>query len=190
MKEIDFKTKTARRIYKDYMRRVDSQCKYLSSPEKDEILMEINSHIFEGLRNIKEGDETENLLDLLDKLGSPEEFMKPLVADKKIRKALSTFNPKYVFQALSLNIKNGFLYLIMSFLYLFEVVFLFLIITKIIFPSRTGLFILDDSFKAYGFISNTDHWTEILGFWFIPLNILLAVVFYFLITLLFKLFKR
>jgi uncharacterized membrane protein len=96
-------------------------------PPKDqqEVLLELNSHIYEGLKHKTQQSEIDRLLDILEKLGEPEEVLKPLVADKKIEQATSTFNPIHLAKALFLNISNGvsYVFLILLYLSLFGFVF-------------------------------------------------------------------
>ncbi len=190
MKNIEFVSTTTQRIYNDYLKRVEKCIIILSKEDKKELLMEINSHIFEGMQRFSDNNETDNLLTVLEKLGVPEEFLKPVIADKKIVQAIRTFNPKDVFQALLLNFKNGIIYSVFALLYLLLFVFVFFIGAKLISPTKTGLFYLDKNFQAFGFLKNTDGMNDILGFWFIPLVIIIAIVFYLLITLLLRFTKK
>ena len=95
-----------------------------------------------------------------------------------------------MWQALKLNFSNGFFYAILSLLYLLLSVFGLLIAAKIVEPSKTGLFYQEDSFQAFGYVSDSEGMNEILGYWFIPLAILSAIIFYILITLLFRLRRK
>lgn len=99
MKNIELTSTTAQGIYNDYLKRVEKCITILSKEDKKELLMEINSHIFEGMQRFSDNNETDNLLTVLEKLGVPEEFLKPVIADKKIAQAVRTFNPKDVLQA-------------------------------------------------------------------------------------------
>ena len=190
MKNIELTSTTAQRIYKDYLKRVERCIAILSKEDKKEMLMEINSHIFEGMQRFPGNNETDNLLTVLEKLGAPEDFLKPVIADKKIAQAVRTFNPKDVLQALLLNFKNGIIFSVFAILYLLLFAFVFLIGAKLIFPTKTGLFFLDEKFQAFGFIQNIDGMNDVLGFWFIPLVIFLAIIFYLLITLLLRFTKK
>lgn len=190
MKNIKLTSTTAQRIYNDYLKRVEKCIAILSKEDKKEMLMEINSHIFEGMQRFSDNNETDNLLTVLEKLGVPEEFLKPVIADKKTAQAVRTFNPKYVLQALLLNFKNGIKYSVFALLYLLLFVFVFFIGAKLIFPTKTGLFYLDEKFQGFGFLKNADSMNEILGFWFIPLAILSTIIFYLLITLLLRFTKK
>lgn len=82
-KEIAFSDQNASRIYKDYISRVQLSTKILSPENREEILMEINSHIYESFHNNTEHqNDVEKLLNILDKIGKPELFLKELVAEK------------------------------------------------------------------------------------------------------------
>jgi len=89
-----------------------------------------------------------------------------------------------------LNFKNGIIYSVFALLYLLLFVFVFFIASKIIFPTKTGLFYLDDKFQAFGFIQNIDGMNDVLRFWFIPFVTLSAIIFYLLITLLLRFTKK
>lgn len=191
IESIKFSQNASKRIYDDYMKRVRKATSSLSVKNQDDIYMEINSHIFEALNLKSTENEIDGLLDILQKLGSPEEVLKPLVADKKLEQATKTFNPIHVFKALILNLTNGISYIIFFILYLLLFLFVFLIGAKIFNPSEVGLHYKKGSTFALGIQNgiNSNGTTELLGNWFIPAMIVVIVVFYFLITLLLK-FKK
>ena len=195
IEDIKFEQKASQRIYSDYMKRIKKATASLSKISQDDIYMEFNSHIFEAIQHKSQANEIDSLLDIIEKLGAPEEVLKPLVADKKLEQATRTFNPVHVFKALILNFTNGISYVFFFVLYLFLFGFVFLIFAKIVKPSLVGLHMKDDSFSVFvlGIMSQEDkiknHTHEVLGNWFIPAMLLAIVVFYFLITLLLKLKK-
>jgi len=193
LEKIQFTNKTSRRVYEDYLKRTERAIASLSKKDRSEILMEFNSHIYEALQQNREKDEIDRLLDVLEKLGSPEEVLKPLVADKKMEQATKTFNPVHIARALALNITNGVSYIIFFVLYVMLFGFVFLIYSEIVDPAGTGLFFNGNSFQALGkinpeYLSGTST-HEILDNWFIPAMVLATLISYFLITLLMK-FKR
>jgi uncharacterized membrane protein len=195
IEDIKFKQKASQRIYTDYMKRIKRATASLSKINQDDIYMEFNSHIFEAIQHKNEVNELDSLLDIIEKLGSPEEVLKPLIADKKLEQATQTFNPVHVFKALVLNFTNGISYILFSVLYLFLFGFVILIFAKIVNPSLVGLFMKKDSlsFFVLGIFNPQDmaknQVTEVLGNWFIPVMLLSIIVFYFIITLLLK-FKK
>ncbi len=190
MQHIKLSSTTSQRIYNNYLKRVKKCIEILSETDKEDILMELNSHIFEGMQRFSNESEADKLLIIIEKLGIPEEFLKPITAEKKIEQAIRTFNPKHIFQGLVLNLKNSLKYSIFSVLYLSLFAFVFLIAAKIIFPSQTGLFYLNGKFVALGFTSNAESMNEVLGFWFIPLSIITIVLLYTFITLFLRFTKK
>jgi hypothetical protein len=186
-KAIAFKEKSSERIYKDYISRIQKVTRALPEKDQNEILMELNSHIYEDLQQHGEGNEIESLLNVLEKLGRPEEILQPLVADKKMEQATRTFNPVHVIKALIYNVTNGISYFIFLILYVFLLGFIILIGAKIIYPDHVGLFYKLGQMFVYG-ISGSDYKdSEILGNWFIPVTILLTVAVYLVLTFLLKL---
>ena len=188
--KISLNDANSQRVYDNYIKSVETAVKPLLKEDKLDILMEFNSHIYESLQSKTGGSEMNHLLDAIDRLGSPEVVLKPLVADKLLEKATQTFNPIHVFKALVYNIANGISYVLFAILYLFLFTFIFLIGAKI-FNSDVGMYLKDGSYESFtlGWIDNTDGYTEVLGLWFIPVMILATLVLYFLITSLLK-YKR
>jgi uncharacterized membrane protein len=154
------------------------------------MLMELNSHVYEATHTAPPENEVDVLMDVLEKLGAPEEVLQPVVAHKKAQQAGRSFNPRHIIQALYLNISNGVGYIIFAIIYVLIVIFGLLIAIKLISPTHTGLFIKDGHFFAFGYTTILpDRVTELLGNWFIITVIALMGAFYFLNTLLFRLLK-
>lgn len=191
IEDIKFSQIASQRIYSDYMKRVKKAINSLSKEDQNDIYMEFNSHIYESLQNKDNANEIDLLLDVIERLGTPEEVLKPLVADKKLEQATKTFNPVHVFKALILNFTNGISYVFFFLLYLLLFAFVILIFAKIINPSEVGMFMQNKSIIAMGYIKTDDNENvrEVLGNWFIPFTLLCILVFYFLITALLK-FKK
>lgn len=191
-KKIQFRSADAQKIYENYLKQIQSATKKLSNEDQNDILMELNSHIFESISKINnEENEVKILLDTLDKIGIPSEILKPLIAERKLNQATKTFNPIHIFQALILNFSYGIIYFIFFILYLFLFSFVVLIFAKMFYPNNVGFYYKKGEIFQYGgFLQDKNiQQYEILGIWFIPVTILLGVLFYFLISLLLKLKK-
>lgn len=183
-KELQFIDSDTQRVYKNYIQSIKNATKELLIEDSQEILMEFNSHIYESMQLKNSKSEINNLLKAIDKLGTPEEVLKPLIADRILNKATRSFKPNDIFYALYLNIGNGISYLIFGALYVLVGTFTLSIFLKIFYPAYTGLFIGNGTF----FIGAADEATiyglnEVLGNWFIPLMLLLNIVLYFIITI-------
>lgn len=191
IENIKFSQEASKRVYNDYMKRVKKATSSLSKQNQEDIYMEFNSHIFEAIQQKNSINEIDLLLDILEKLGIPEEVLKPLVADKKLEQATKTFNPIHVFKALVLNFTNGITYIIFFILYLFLFGLVFLIGAKIVNPAEVGMYYKESSLFVLGISSEAKQSgvSEILGNWFIPVMLISIVIFYTLITLLLKLKK-
>lgn len=187
-KKIEFKDANAQRVYDNYIDSIRNTVKAIGEKDRQEVLMEFNSHIYEFLQSHTSEPELDSLLDVIKKLGMPEEVLKPLIADKLLEKATRTFNPLHVFKALLFNLTNGFSYIVFSILYLILGSFVFLIIAKIFYP-HVGLYFKEGEFRALGVIKDDTAYQEILGHWFIPIILLAIVVVYLLLTFLLKLRK-
>ena len=191
-KKIQFRSTDAQKIYENYLKQIQSATKKLSKEDQTDILMELNSHIFESISKINsEENEVKTLLELLDKIGIPSEILKPLIAERKLNQATKTFNPIHIFEALILNFSYGIIYFIFFILYLFLFSFVVLIFAKMFYPDNVGFYYKKGEIFQYGgFLQDKNiQQYEILGIWFIPVTILLGVLFYFLISLLLKLKK-
>jgi len=174
------------------LRQIQLVAKKLNKEDQNDILMELNSHIYESISKTKdEDDELKNLKNTLDKIGIPSVVLKPLIAEKKLNQATKTFNPIHIFQALVLNFSYGIIYFVFFILYLFLFSFVVLIFGKIFFPNSVGFYYKKGEIFQYGGFIESGRLQnyEVLGNWFIPITIVLGILFYLLITLLLKLKK-
>jgi len=184
--KISFQDKNAERVYDNYFKSLNNILRPILERDKQDVLMEFNSHIYEFLQSDATEPELNLLLNAIDKLGAPEEVLKPLIADKLLEKATKSFNPIHILKALLLNISNGFSYVIFFLLYLFLGSFIFLIFAKM-FSNNVGMFFKEGKFQVLGLIEDKSNYQEVLGYWFIPVMLITTVILYFLITLLLKL---
>lgn len=194
MKSITFKETASNKIYADYIKRVKRMTKRLPSEDQQDILMEFNSHIFESMQLETSNSEIEQLLDVIESLGQPEEVLLQTVASKKLDQATKTFNPIHVFKAIVLNISNGIAYTFFAILYILLFGFVFVIGAKIVNPEEVGLFFKSGSLFVLGSIDEASRQdpavTELLGNLFVPVMIAISVGLYFLITLLLRLKRK
>jgi len=187
MKQLEFKQEAAQRIYDDYIKRINRSIVALSKADQQDIQLEFNSHIYESMQGSTKESEIDSLLDVLQKLGAPEEVLLQLVADKKLDQATRTFNPLHIFKALALNISNGVSYIIFVILYLILGVGVFSIGAKIFYPDKVGFYVHEKGWSV-GIGENSG--TEVLGNWFIPVMLGAVLVLYILITLMLRLIRK
>lgn len=188
LKKIKFEKKESTLLYEDYLNQIIKATKKLGSEDQNDILMELNSHIYESICKKQISDETENLQSTLLKIGDPKEILKPLIAEKKLNQARRTLNPIHIFHALFLNFTNGILYAFLFVLYLLLISFVLLIFGKIIFPNHVGFYYKENLIFMFGAFKQSSKFDqyEILGNWFIPFTIILCCILYLSITLFIK----
>jgi hypothetical protein len=186
MKQLEFKQEAAQRIYDDYIKRINRTVATLSKADQEDIQLEFISHIYESMQGSNKESEIDSLLDVLQKLGAPEEVLTQLVADKKLEQATKTFNPAHIFKALALNISNGISYTIFAILYLILGIGVFSVGAKIFFPDKVGFYVYE---KGWSIGIGENSGTEVLGNWFIPVMLGVLLLLYILTTLMLRLIR-
>ncbi|RFM33463.1 hypothetical protein [Chitinophaga silvisoli] len=189
MKAIEFKDAASQRVYNSYIARCKRVVKILSVQDQEECLMEVNSYIYEYINDHHE-DEMTGLLNILDRLGDPEITLREVVASKKIDQAIKTYNIKYLFQALFLNLRNGVAYILLAFMTVLLVTFPVLIVMKLITPSKTGIWVGPHTFFLGIISGKPDGIREIAGNYFIPIVIVLSILLYLLIITILKAIRK
>ncbi len=189
MKRISFHNTAAQRIYDDYIMRCQRILRTLPASDQEECLMETNSYIYEYMQQHQQEDETNALLNILERLGSPDTTLKEVVAAKKIDQAVKTFNLKHLIQALLLNLRNGFVYVILLMMTILLISFPITIVFKLFYPAQTGLYVGNGDFFI-GVDDDQHDTTEVLGNWFIPVISVIGLMSYFIIIFLLKIVKN
>ena len=141
--KILFSDKLAQKIWDQYFRRVKWVSRSLSVKLQEELILEIQDHLYESFGRETGKSEADRLLNAIDKIGEPEEYIKPMVAERLLMDASQTFNPKMIAQGLYYHfwgsLKN-FLSSIIFFLgYSIVLILGLLTILKIIYPRYVGI---------------------------------------------------
>lgn len=190
-----FSETVAEKIWKDYFRRVNRCSKALGAEEQQELVLEIQDHLLESFKQETGATEAERLLDAIEKIGDPESFIKPLVADKLLTKASKTFNPKTIvkglFQYLSISIRNFLFALLFTVGYLASIAMGLMALLKPFFPQHIGLIIYENGDFVFGIdVDITGAVGEVLGYWIIPIGAALCVFIYLGLTRLLKVLRK
>jgi hypothetical protein len=187
-------TDNANKILALYDKRVFHIIKPLGEQDRQDIKMELDSHIYESMaRNPKE-DEVTTLLSALEKLGEPETFLYDVVAERKLNQARKSFNFLHVISALGLNIGRGViktvLFFIITIVYIVSFSCAAVAVVKIFIPSKVGMHVYPGGFTAGWIEPHTPGAREVLGLWFTPVFIILAVLLYVINTFLLRLIPK
>ncbi|MBI2419078.1 MAG: hypothetical protein HYV28_14495 [Ignavibacteriales bacterium] len=183
-------TTEAQKVYERYINRLKRSVSSLPDEMQQDIRNEISNHIFDSMESSKKDTELDRLLDAIDRLGDPEVFLKPMIADYQVEYATATFKPLDVFRAIIENLGAGFArslkFSVFGILYLTLFTFAILFVCKIFLPHNTGLFYSENGFQAFGIIAGTKGANEVLGYWLMPIAMAGCVLDYLLITLIMK----
>jgi len=185
MKRNDFNSEGAYEIFQAYMLHVSKILSSLPEDERDDIQNEITSHIYEAFFDSNIENEEKRIGEVLMNLGAPASYLKPMIAEKHLQRAAEKYNIWSIIKGIWLVLLAGSRYTLLSILYLFTLAGGLVILAKIFFPNKTGLFLNEGEVATIGFSSKIDpNMTELLGYWIIPLMIIAVVSFYFVITFL------
>jgi hypothetical protein len=188
MKKSNFNQEEAYRIYHAYIEHAKKVVAGLPAEDAEDIINEIDSHIFEAFHDAAYiSSEKERIEMVVRNLGSPESYLKPIIAEKELSRAVDKYNAIGIVKGIGSTILSGSRYVLLSVMYLFILGAGIVIIAKILFPHKTGLFVSDGHFVGLGFLSQINSGaTELLGYWLIPVMIVAIIAFYFLVTFLLK----
>ena len=191
--EPKFNDRTTQRIWDNYFKRIRKSLNRAPHKISDELILELKSHLYESFEEDKEKSESNRLLNAIERMGDPDEFLKPIIADKLLIDASKSFNPKSIFYGIYYNLYGGiarvFLALILWAGYLIAFFFSALAVLKIFFPQRTGLFYSDKGVYYLGFME-TAAGKDVLGYYFIPIALLISAVLFWILTKLLRLIIR
>lgn len=184
-----FADSVATQIWQQYKERIERVLKPLPLLQKQDILLEIQSHIWESVEHDSAQSEAEKVLNATRKLGHPEEFLQPVVGKKLLENASHTLNPAVLAQSLYYMIGGSriqsILVLVMSLLYTILFVLALMVCLKFVFPHNVGLFAGEAGGFAFGFFdySNLDKkYYDVFGYWFVPLGLAVCVLLYTIVT--------
>lgn len=182
---IKFQQRTAQGVYDGYINRIEEIVEPLPREEQLDILMEMNSHIYEGMQNSYEENELDCLLQKIKDFGNLELILQPIVAERKLALATKPSNSTHLFKAIALHIQNGIFFLFMSICYMGLTGFGIALIAKLISPEQIGMYYKPGEYFVLAGVP-ADHVNqieyELLGDWYISVMILVMFSFYVLST--------
>lgn len=178
-----FTDKIAIKIWDQYFQRVKRLGRPLATDQQRDLSLEIQDHLLESFHHESGEDEAEKLLNAIEKIGDPEVYINPMLADKLLSSGARSMNPKTIFKGLYFNLYGSFKQFLVSFFisfgYLVSFTLALMAILEIFFPNSVGLFISDKGTPAMGVIHDAEFTrTDILGYWSIPMNLGFAILIY------------
>ena len=181
----DFEEELSRRLWDNYIDRIESALTPLRPAVRREIVQELKTHLLDSIHHDDVEREPERVLNATEKLGRPEEYLEPIVTDRIIEEGATTYHPLWVAKGLgrvlARGLKNGFLGLVFGIGYLVALLITSLAFIKPFYPEHVGLFydptVGIEKF-AFGVLDQTEGMTEVLGYWMIPVSLILGLLLY------------
>jgi hypothetical protein len=184
----------SKKVLEDYLQRLREVLGPLPEKERDEIVLEIKGHIQERIAQSSQCvEDTEALKNALIRLGKPEEYGSEFVIDYLLSQGMERRHAGMIFRGLlrwGCNTLVGFFYSLFFFAsYLISLSFVFVGIMKPIFPEQVGFFLKDGKAQNFGLVTGVTErqgMQEVLGYWIIPIGLVIGIVWFFATTWLLK----
>ncbi len=184
-KKPTFTQKQAQSIWSDYMREVQGLCGSLDSRQTADILAELKAHLLESYIQISGGDEASRLSAAISKLGRPEDFVPLWVEERLLEGAQPGATTRNLYLLLRNNALKGvqqFAFSMMvGFGYLWSFYFFIMAALKIFYPQNVGLHLSPSGIPFLGYV-DADEFTELLGYWLIPIGLAAAILLQFFLN--------
>lgn len=176
-----FADPAARRRWDDYFADVE-RLLVRAGADAAELRSDLEAHVADSMAAASGGSELERLNVALSRLGQPAAYLHPLLADQLIERGTRTYSPVTIARGLSQSILAGsrraVIALGFGIGYLLLAIFAAIAILKPLLGEHVGVFRNADGTVGAGIISRADGAQELLGWWSIPVALLLAAVLY------------
>ncbi len=151
----------------------------LPAEEVNDILREIRGHILERAETAGELTD-EKLVAILKALGKPEDIGPLYQAEAMVARARASFSPTLILRTVlrwAMKSAVGFAVFIVGLTgYGMALSFLVSAVMKPIFPDHVGAWLGDGGFSMGMEVPSPPHRTEILGWWIIPIGLVLGTL--------------
>lgn len=147
---------------------------------------DLQAHVIDSMAATPDGGELERLDAALSRLGRPIDYLRPLIADELIGQATRTYSPitlgRGLFHAALSGSRRMAVALAFGLGYLLLGIFTAMAVLKPLWGDHVGLFRLADGRVSAGILARTDGARDLLGWWSIPIALLLAALLYVSLT--------
>lgn len=180
-----FTDTAARRRWDAYFSEVD---RLLARADADvaEMRGDLETHVIDSMAAASGGGERERLDAALSRLGRPIDYLRPLLADEMIERGTLTYSPITIARGLSHSVMAGsrraVIGLAFGLGYLLLAIFTGMALLKPLWGEHVGVFRYADGTISAGIVAQSDGARELLGWWSIPIALLLAALLYVALT--------
>ena len=151
-----------------------------------ELRDDLEAHVADSMAASLGGSEMERLEVALSRLGRPIDYLRPLLADELIERGTRTYSPVTIARGISYAVMAGSrraaIALIFGIGYLSLAIFTGMAVLKPLWGEHVGVFHNADGTISAGIVARSDGARELLGWWSIPIALLLAALLYVMLT--------
>lgn len=167
-----FDDAAAGRTWSRYAARVDVALRHVDTAVATDLRRELLAHLRDGYEAAA-GSEAERVAVAIARLGAPEEFLRPLLADSYIDQGTRGFAPVVLARGLGHEIARGgraaLVGLTFMIGYTMLAAFAAMALLQPVLPGKIGLFSYPDGRFQFGIVRDTAGSSEVLGLWTIPI---------------------
>lgn len=154
--------------------------------EATELRYDLEVHVVDSMAATPGESELARLNMALARLGQPIDYLRPLLADELIERGTRTYNPIKIARGLSYAVMAGSrrmaIGLGFGLGYLLIAIFAGMAVLKPLWGEHVGVFRNIDGTISAGIVAQSDGARELLGWWSIPIAIVLAALLYVALT--------
>ena len=177
----------AQAAWDQYFSEVATICKPLAAQHRADVALELQDHLHESFKRQSGDTERERLEIAISKLGPLEHIVKPMITEHLFTSAGRTMNPRSIAQGLVFNMSRGIRATLKSIAfglgYILSFAFLLAALGKPFKPDGVGLFALQGGGYSLAIYDQPPAGaTELLGYWLIPIGILIFATGYFTLS--------
>ena len=170
----------ATKVWHNFERELNHKLKALPKSEREDVKLEILSHLYDSAQSDDAANEESRLVNAIDRLGDPESYLGPLIADILQEQKTAQGHPAAIVQSLLNNAKLGVAHVIATVIFgfgYFITLMIFIMSVMHIGDPDVGLWIHQNGGFAFSFEHqpNSAQW---MPRWFSLIGILASVCSY------------
>lgn len=181
-----FRDEAAARRWTGYFAEVDRLLARVGD-EAGELRADLEAHLADSFAA---GDptapETDGLENAIRRLGRPADYLRPLIADELLNRGTRSYNPvplaRGLYHSVGLGSARAIGAIAFGLGYVLLAAFTAMALLKPLWGDHVGLFRQPDGSVSFGIVAETTGARELLGYWIIPIAILVAALLYVLLT--------
>ena len=147
-------SEVAQKVWKNFERELAHKLKPLPEEEREDIRLEILSHLYDSATNDQAASEELRLINAIDRLGAPDDYLTPLVADILLLEKTRKGHPLAILESFLITASRGLFYMlaimVLGFAYFYTMMIFVMAVVHIGDPD-VGLWLFDSGDFALSF---------------------------------------